>query len=249
MQAQMAYPSYSPSSNVVPFDFVNKKRVPSFVQARPNNGVLRTGQSQEVFPLKSQEQIDAMTKYFIEQGTKYAMRNFLFFALGINMGFRGGDLCQLKWGQILGMNGEVINSEYNAITEQKTSKSRILVYNHNAKRAISFYLRQTGITPDPDDYVFPSRQGGSHLTRDSFREILKEAAVACGIPFNVGTHSLRKTFGYQFYKSTGDIGTLQLILNHGSPMQTLTYIGITAETIQAGYEQIRNNMQVLDQYI
>lgn len=247
MQAQRDY-SAPYSSNVVSFDFVSKKRVSSSLREHTNNGVLRRGQSQEVYPLKNQEHIDAMGLHLLAPGTKYAMRNFLFFALGINMGFRGGDLCQLKWGQILGMDGEIINSEYNAITEQKTNKSRILVYNHNAKKAIAFYLKHTKATPDPDDYVFPSRQGNTHVARDSFRQIIKEAATACGIPFNVGTHSLRKTFGYQFYKSTGDIGTLQLILNHSSPMQTLTYIGITAETIQAGYDRIRNNMQVLDQF-
>jgi len=46
---------------------------------------------------------------------------------------------------------------------------------------------------------------------------------------SIGTHTMRKTFGYWFYKQTKDIAMLQEILNHSTPQITLKYIGINKE--------------------
>lgn len=42
----------------------------------------------------------------------------------------------------------------------------------------------------------------------------------------VGTHTLRKTFGYWHYKQYKDVAILQDIFNHSAPSITLRYIGI-----------------------
>ena len=60
---------------------------------------------------------------------------------------------------------------------------------------------------------------------------IKEACLELGI-YNAGTLSLRKTFGYHFYKQTKDIAILQKILNHSSQEITLRYIGLTQEIIE-----------------
>ena len=43
---------------------------------------------------------------------------------------------------------------------------------------------------------------------------------------DVGTHTMRKTFGYQYYKRTNDIATLMQLFNHSSQYITLRYIGM-----------------------
>lgn len=55
-----------------------------------------------------------------------------------------------------------------------------------------------------------------------------KAAEFAGVE-HVGNHTLRKTFGYWFYKTTKDIAMLQRILHHSHPSVTLRYIGITEE--------------------
>ncbi|MBR0317501.1 MAG: tyrosine-type recombinase/integrase [Synergistaceae bacterium] len=45
----------------------------------------------------------------------------------------------------------------------------------------------------------------------------------------MGTHSLRKTFGYILYQSDQSIELIQKFLNHSSPAITLAYIGITQD--------------------
>jgi integrase len=58
---------------------------------------------------------------------------------------------------------------------------------------------------------------------------LNKAAEMVDMPDGIGTHTMRKTFGYWFYKQTKDVAELQMILNHSHPNITLTYIGITEE--------------------
>ncbi len=46
---------------------------------------------------------------------------------------------------------------------------------------------------------------------------------------NIGSHSMRKTFGYFLYKNGTHIEIIQELLNHSSQRETLRSIGITLE--------------------
>lgn len=48
---------------------------------------------------------------------------------------------------------------------------------------------------------------------------------------DIGTHTMRKTFGYHYYKRIKDIATLQQIFNHSVPSITKRYIGITQDEL------------------
>jgi len=56
---------------------------------------------------------------------------------------------------------------------------------------------------------------------------------------NVGTHTLRKTFGYHFYKQTKDVAMLQNILNHSVQNITLRYIGITQDMTELELNRLK----------
>lgn len=58
--------------------------------------------------------------------------------------------------------------------------------------------------------------------------VLNEAAALCGLE-EVGTHTLRKTFGYWHYQQYKDVAILQYIFNHSSPSVTKRYIGINQD--------------------
>ena len=62
---------------------------------------------------------------------------------------------------------------------------------------------------------------------------VQEACFEAGITARIGTHTLRKTFGYHFYQEYKDIGLLQYLFNHSSQRVTLLYIGITQELIDS----------------
>jgi len=69
------------------------------------------------------------------------------------------------------------------------------------------------------------------LSRETVWRIINEAAKACGVEGPIGTHTMRKTFGYHFYQQTKDVAMLQQIFGHSAPSITLRYIGINDDLI------------------
>lgn len=80
-----------------------------------------------------------------------------------------------------------------------------------------------------DEPLFRSQKGGGAISRQHAHYILNRAAKMIGVMERVGTHSLRKTFGYFAYKQGTDLAMIQKLLNHSSQAETLRYIGITQE--------------------
>lgn len=76
----------------------------------------------------------------------------------------------------------------------------------------------------------------NRLDRFAAYEIIKTACKKAGIEGKIGTHTLRKTFGYHHYKKFKDVAILQKIFNHSSPSITLRYIGIEQDEIFESYE-------------
>lgn len=196
------------------------------------------GKPTEVFAIKRKEDIQALQTYFLK---KRQYRNFLYVVIGVSTGLRGSDIVKLTWNDIMYDDLTFKPPEKAWVQERKTGKFRYLVFHDDAKDAIRFYMQKTHVKPDfvnpehPDYYIFKKLRRNAcyddkpYISRASIGDVLKDAAKAIGIPYNVNTHSLRKTFGYRFYKQTGDIAMLQHILNHSSPAITLRYIGILDE--------------------
>jgi integrase len=86
------------------------------------------------------------------------------------------------------------------------------------------------------EYLFQSRKGDNKpISRVQAYRVLKKAGKEIGQQ-KVGTHTLRKTFGYHHYKKNKDVALLQRIFNHSSPSITLDYIGITQDEINESTE-------------
>jgi len=82
-----------------------------------------------------------------------------------------------------------------------------------------------------------SKTGIDPISRQHAYKIIRDTCNGFGIE-NVGTHSLRKTFGYNYYNKTKNIAVLQNIFNHSEPSITLRYIGINQDTISDAYESM-----------
>jgi len=112
-------------------------------------------------------------------------------------------------------------------TESKTNKTKRLFINKQLRSDIEKYIEGM----DPEDYLFPSRKGG-RITRIQAYNILSDAGKAVGLE-KIGTHTMRKTFGYHHYLKFKDVAILQQIFNHSSQSVTLRYIGIAQDEIDA----------------
>ncbi|HDH4350545.1 TPA: site-specific integrase, partial [Staphylococcus aureus] len=58
----------------------------------------------------------------------------------------------------------------------------------------------------------------------------------------IGTHSMRKTFGYHYYKKTKDVALLMDLFNHSSQVVTLRYVGISQEVINSSISETMQNV-------
>ena len=102
--------------------------------------------------------------------------------------------------------------------------------NKPLKQLLGDYIKNK----DDEQWLFKSQKGiNQPITRIQACRIIKEACRKAGLDNHIGTHSLRKTFGYHFYKKTKDVALLQNILNHSSPNITLRYIGINQDVIDS----------------
>ena len=83
--------------------------------------------------------------------------------------------------------------------------------------------------------LFKSRKGENRpITTVQAYRIISEAAKRIGLE-EIGTHTMRKTFGYWHYQQYKDVAILQEIFNHSSPSVTLRYIGINQDNIDKSY--------------
>lgn len=148
------------------------------------------------------------------------VRDCIMFLLGIYTALRISDILKLRVKDLKNKN------EF-SIKEKKTKKARMIALNPALKRELKKYLQDK---PD-NEYVIKSRVGKNRpITRERAYAILREAADEFGLDA-IGTHTLRKTFGYHLYKKTKDVALLQSIFNHADPSYTLRYIGITQDSM------------------
>ncbi|GAB4074591.1 tyrosine-type recombinase/integrase [Barrientosiimonas marina] len=179
---------------------------------------------ENVEPLRSTAEIQNMREALNQ--TTYPKRNNLLFSLGINTGLRIGDLLQLRIEDVKGRSSVKIQ-------EGKTSKSR-LVHLDAVMADIAEYL---GDQPN-EGYLFASQRTGKPMSTVQAYRILKAAGEKCGYDY-VGTHTMRKTFGYHYFQQTKDIVTLMVIFNHSSQNITKRYIGIEEDDIKNSLKDFR----------
>jgi integrase len=165
-----------------------------------------------VQPIRDQEKIQEMKE-------RLSPRDAFMFTLGINVGCRISDLLQLRVGDIRGKS-------HLKIDEKKTGKQKRFLINSRLKEVIYNYTEGM----DDDAWLFPSRKGDKPISRVQAYRVLNHTAKEIGLD-EIGTHTLRKTFGYWFYKNTKDIAMLQEMFNHSAPSITLRYIGINQDTM------------------
>ncbi|MDR3602814.1 MAG: site-specific integrase [Desulfosporosinus sp.] len=178
-----------------------------------------------VEPIRDRKKIEAMKK--VLRGCN--LRDYVLFILGINSGLRVSDLLKLKTSDVLDEKGKV--RDRITVREKKTGKTKTFPFSDTVIKALKEYLVDTL----PEMALFPSRKGGEPITRQQAYRIINDAAKTVGIMEKIGTHTLRKTFGYHAYIAGVDVTRIQSLLNHSSPKETLRYIGITQDELDDVY--------------
>jgi integrase len=172
----------------------------------------------DVQPIRSKEQLEDM-KWALKRHC--SERDYILFSIGINTGLRVSDLLKLKKEQIVKLKKKRDWKEF-LVKEGKTKKERMINITSIFDEVYGYAVRLES------DWLFPSRKGDKPISKIQAYRQLQKAGTFAEIE-SIGTHTMRKTFGYWFYKQSKDVAMLQDILNHSKPQITLTYIGINKE--------------------
>lgn len=176
-----------------------------------------------VQPIRDPDKIDKMKLYLKNKRE----RDYIMFLLGISVGLRISDILQLKKEDLL--------KSHIDIKETKTQKIKRVKIPGYLKKEFVAYAK----TLDDGDYVVKSREGENKpICRTTAYRILRDAAAHVNLK-EIGTHTLRKTFGYHFYKQTKNIAMLMELFNHSEESTTLRYIGITQDALDEAMDKYR----------
>ena len=150
-------------------------------------------------------------------------RDLLLFTIGTNCGLRVSD--------ILALNVEdVRNKNFIQLIEKKTGKFKKFPINSKLKPMFEKFIKNR-----KDEEPLFTTKFQNRLGRVTAYYTIREACKIANLDEKIGTHTMRKTFGYHHYKKFKDVALLQKIFNHSSPMVTLRYIGIEQEQINESY--------------
>lgn len=175
-----------------------------------------------VEPIRSREKI---LQIKVRLKGEKSPRNYLLFALGLNLGARISDILNLKVKDVTKSNS------YIWIREGKTNKEKKFTINKAAREALDYYMRKEKPF-DPEQWLFTSRKGNK-LDRNRVWHLVKKWCEDVGVKEKIGCHSLRKSFGYHARKQGVPIELIQAKFNHSSSKVTARYIGITQEEVES----------------
>ncbi len=173
-----------------------------------------------VEPIRKKSDLRKVERILAEQ----SMRDLLLFTIGTNCGLRISDILALDIADVKGKN-------FISLKEKKTGKLKKIPINSKLKPMLATYTKGKGPEEPLFKTIFKNR-----LDRIAAYRIINNVCTKAGLEEKIGTHSLRKTFGYHHYKMFKDVVILQKIFNHSSPQITLRYIGIEQDKIDESYK-------------
>ncbi|MDR3258688.1 MAG: tyrosine-type recombinase/integrase [Fusobacteriaceae bacterium] len=190
---------------------------------------------QEVYYIKTNDIISIRTYLEFKKNIVF----LAFFNIGVNTGLRFSDLSQIKFENITKINTIFLN-------EKKTNKKRTIVLNYPCMQSIKLleeHYKNLGY--QKDGYLFKRMNKESikkHVdlpfSLDAASKQFAKIKNACDIQYAIGTHSLRKTWGYFVYKKLKDITLLMKAFNHSSEDITIKYIGLDKDRIEEIYAKV-----------
>jgi integrase len=124
------------------------------------------------------------------------------------------------------------------VRQRKTGRPVKFELTEQTRQAIEDYLRASG--KRPGGFLFTSRrQGGRCMTTRQYARLVSEWIGSIGLDSRLfGTHSLRRTKATLFYRRTGNLRAVQILLGHNKIESTVRYLGIEVDDALALAEQV-----------
>ena len=154
---------------------------------------------------------------------KTNLRDYCLFTLGINTAYRANELLSLTIGQVRHLkSGDLLE-----IKQSKNEKYRATTLNNVSYNAIQDWLAKHPYPDNKHAPLFLSQRREASICVSTLNRLVKSWCIHIDLEGNYGSHSLRKTWGYQQRKKNNTpIALLMIAFGHSNQKQTLDYLGI-----------------------
>lgn len=198
-----------------------------------------------VEPIRDYSKINQIKNKLKREG-KY--RDYALFTCGINLGLRIGDLLSLQVKDVRNYNNEI--KEQFEIIEQKTGKRNIIKINEESKNTLDLLFEKTGLLKNDklkpkiaDRYLFYHTQkkpdGKKAITPTHANRLIKKWCYDVGIHnIPIGSHTLRKSWGFWAFKNGIPIEVIQSKYKHNTTATTRQYLGIQQQDVNDAYNKV-----------
>jgi integrase len=185
----------------------------------------KLGSKITVEPIREVKDIRAIKKLLHDNP-----RDLALFTTGINTNLRASDLCRITIGIVKSIKaGDEI-----VIHEKKTGKERRINLNNECVDSIQRLINSSPVMLDENSQLFSGRQGNIETTGVNY--LVKKWCRMINLKGRYGSHSLRKTFGYQMrVQHKVSIPILMTIFNHSNQKQTLDYLCVQPDELKEVY--------------
>ena len=158
-------------------------------------------------------------------------RDYVLMLMGVNCGNRIETI--IEW-----MPSDLAGRAVTA-TESKTGKRMQYELNADVYSKLKAFIDFYDI--GPHEFIFrKTRNSKDAITRQTAWMRIKALAKEAGISYNVGAHSLRKSYARWIYDETHDIHLVSRLLQHDDEKTTRTYIGLADTEVDLYREGICN---------
>ena len=186
--------------------------------------------------------VDSVSDASFDEAAAWPERDRVIFELLYGCGIRNAEL--------VGLNLRDLHWAKDAILVRgKGRKERYVPMGDAAAQALRAYLplreakmsaaqQRSGSRLDADALLLNSRlRGTGRLTTRSVGRIVKQIAVAHGLPADVHPHTLRHAFGTHMLEEGADLRAIQEMLGHERLSTTQRYTQLTVGQVQRVYDE------------
>lgn len=192
-----------------------------------NSNHPKKGDIIKVEPIRELKDIKNIKRHLIDKP-----RDLALFTVGVNTNLRASDLLKIKVGEVK----YLAIGEHFTIREKKTSKERSITLNKCVYESIQGLLKSMGDDVSDNEYLFQSRKGKGQLTTPTLNSMVKSWCKDINLRGNYGSHTLRKTWGYQQrVQFNTSVPILMELFNHSTQKMTLQYLGIQPSELKDAY--------------
>lgn len=173
-------------------------------------------------PIKRKTDLEKIKNYLLREGRT---RDYAIVVISVNTALRCSDVLALRWGDVYDFEAKRFKSHI-VIVEKKTKKVNKIKMNKAIINCLKLLKEFVG-TIKEDFVLFKSQKGENKaISRIQMYRIIKSVCKKLNIEGNFGCHSLRKTFGYNAFKTGVSPYIIVELFNHSSFSVTRRYLGI-----------------------